>query len=230
MIYLFHGDDVGASRQALLDLRKNYPADAVSVFEAQDLDSDELLRVLDTPAMFSEKRLIILEGKPPQSVVNNPQLSVSGSATLAFWVREPLKASDKLLKWVRERDGEIRQFRERVPQHVFGFLDALGYKKRQKAFLELHRLLERGESPVYLLTMIVWQIRNLIRAKLSLAQRPKGINPYVLRKAQSQSKNFGEEELVLIFKNLLAAEKMLKTTSKDPVLLLDQLAYTITRR
>ena len=239
MLYLLHGEDISASRQALLDLKKDYSPDSISVFDAKKLDADEFVRVYETPALLSDRRLIVVEGKPPGKIPNpidpkDRRLRISqipnfpSTTDVVFWVGEELKSSNKLFKQVKELGGQIRHFKPVVPKHVFGFLDALGYKNKQKAFLELHRLLDQGESPVYLLTMIAWQIRNLLKVKLSIGGGPKPkMNPFVLRKAQSQVKNFEEEELVGIFHKLLEAEIALKTTQQDPKLVLDLLVNRI---
>ncbi len=227
MLYLLHGEDVGASREALLELKKSYSSDSISVFDAKKLGADEFTRVYETPSLLSDRRLVIVEGKTP-TIQPFSHLTVSSSTDVVFWLGEELKSSNKLFKQIKELGGQIRHFKPVVPKHVFGFLDALGYKNKKKCFLELHRLLDQGESPVYLLTMMVWQIRNLLRVKLYNEGGPKPkMNPFVLRKAQSQMKNFEEEELVGIFKNLLDAEVKLKTTQIDPVLVLDRLVSSV---
>ncbi len=229
MLILLHGENVGASRQALVDLKKNYSADSISVFDGKKFDEDKFARVCETPSMFSDRRLIVIEGKLPSSTISNQQLAISNDTDLVFWLGEQLKPSNKLFKQVRELDGQIRAFKSAIPKNVFGFLDALGYKNKEKSFLELHRLLDQGESPVYLLTMIVWQVRNLLRVKLHNDSGSKlKMNPFVLRKAKGQVKDFEEEELVGIFRNLLKAEVKLKTTSLDPVLVLDRVVDRIT--
>jgi len=228
MLYLLHGENVSASRQALLDLKKNYSSDSISVFDAKKLDADEFTRVYETPSMFADHRLVVIEGKVPSATIKQfDNLTISNTTDLIFWLPEQLKPSNKLVKQIKELGGQIRAFKPTIPKHVFGFLDALGYKNRQKSFLELHRLLDQGESPVYLLTMMVWQIRNLLSVKVTGSQGVKKMNPFVRRKAQSQVKNFEEEDLVGVFRKLLGAEVALKTTAQDPVLVLDCLVDRI---
>jgi DNA polymerase III delta subunit len=228
MLYLLHGENVGASRQALVDLKKNYAADSISVFDTKKFDEDEFARVCETPSLLSDRRLIVVEGKLPQSAISNQQLTISNATDVVFWLGEEVKPSNKLFKLVKSAGGQIRHFRPTIPKHVFGFLDALGYKNKQKSFLELHRLLDQGESSIYLLTMIAWQMRNLLRVKLYNGGGPKPkAAPFVLRKAKSQVKNFEEEELVEVFHKLLEAEIALKTTPQEPKLVLDMLVKTI---
>ena len=226
MLYLLHGENVSASRQALLDLKKNYSSDSVSVFDGKNFDEDEFVRVCKTPSLLSGRRLIVIEGKPPATCYL--LLATSSAADVVFWLGEELKSSDKLFKQVKELGGQIRNFREVVPKHVFGFLDALGYKNKKKAFLELHRLLDQGEAPLYLLTMMAWAARNLLNVKL---QNPnvKKMNPFVRRKTQVQAENFEEEELVGIFRKLLEVEVKIKTTQQDPKLVLDLLLDKIAK-
>ncbi len=230
MIYLLHGENLGASRQALLDLKKNYSSDSISAFDAKKIDVDEFVRVCETPSMLSDRRLVILEGKIQLSTINYPLSTIPSTTDLLFWVGEGLKPSNKLLKQVKELGGQIRVFKDVVPKHVFGFLDALGYKNEKRAFLELHRLLDQGEAPLYLLKMMVWEARNLLNVKCLPASGGSKLkmNPFVRRKTQSQVENFEEEELVEIFRKLLEAEVSLKTTQLDPVLVLDRLVGGIT--
>lgn len=224
MLYLLHGENLGASREALVELKRNYSSDSISVFDAKNFDTDEFLRTCETPSLLSDRRLIVIEGKLPSSAINNQQSTISNATDIVFWLGEQLKPSNRLFKLVKELDGQIRVFKPALPKHVFNFLDALGYKNKQKTFLELHRLLDQGESPIYLLTMMVWQVRNLLRVKLYNGGGPKPkMNPFVLRKTKSQVKNFEEEELVGVFHRLLEAEIKLKTTQLDPVLVLDLL-------
>ncbi len=231
MIYLLHGENLGASRQALLDLKKNYSSDSISAFDAKKIDVDEFVRVCETPSMLSDRRLIIIEGKiQPSALRLLSSLAPSSTTDVAFWVGEDLKSSNKLFKQVKELRGQIHHFKPAIPKHVFGFLDALGYKNEKRAFLELHRLLDQGEAPLYLLKMMVWGVRNLLNVKCLPASGGSKLkmNPFVLRKTKSQVGNFEEEELVDIFRKLLEAEVFLKTTQLDPVLVLDRLVGGIT--
>jgi DNA polymerase III delta subunit len=238
MLYLLHGENISASRQALVDLKKNYSADSVSVFDAKKFDADEFVRACETPSLLSDRRLLVVENKLPPATISRlfapsdsssanliqfNNLTIYPSIDLVFWLSEELKPSNKLFKLVKEAGGQIRRFRPTIPKHVFGFLDALGYKNKQKALLELHRLLDQGESPIYLLTMIVWQVRNLLSVKLAANGGPKPkMAPFVWRKTQGQVKNFREEEIVKAFRSLLDAEIQLKTSSIDPMLVLDR--------
>lgn len=227
MLFLLHGSDTSSSRQALLDLKKNYTPDSINVFDAKNFDPHELVRVCETPAMLSDRRLVILEGKFSLSTVNDQLSTVPPTTDLVFWTEEELKPSSKLVKLVRDSGGQIRLFKEKIPKHVFGFLDALGYKNKKKAFLELHRLLDQGDAPLYLLTMIVWQVRNLLRTQ-SAKGKVQSLHPYVFRKLKQQVKNFTADELSEIFRILLDAEVKLKTSRLDSVLILDQLVDKIT--
>ena len=229
MLYLLHGENVGASRQALIDLKKNYSPDSVSVFDAKNFDEGGFLRACETPSLLSDRRLVVVENKPPSSTIQQfNNLTIYPSVDLVFWLGEELKPSNKLFKQVKADGGQIRHFRPTIPKHVFGFLDALGYKNKQKAFLELHRLLDQGESPVYLWTMMVWEVRNLLKVQ-SAKGKVQNVHPYVLRKLQQQVRNFDEGELVKIFKRLLEAETALKTMQLDPVLVLDKLVSEVTQ-
>ncbi len=205
-IYLFHGENQPALRDALLELKKSYRE---TTFWEKDpfagkAEAGELALYLASPTFFgvgdsSEGRrgeLVVIEDLKLDYLDELISLARKGSKDIliAFADKIPIK---KLPKGGGLR---IRYFREEIPQNIFPFLDALGAKDRRKAFAEAHRLLREGEDVHFLLTMIFWQMRNLAQVKGGAV---RGLHPYVLGKLRRLEKNFGEEDLSRIFSLLL---------------------------
>ncbi|PIS12538.1 hypothetical protein COT70_00295 [candidate division WWE3 bacterium CG09_land_8_20_14_0_10_47_33] len=226
MIYLFHGENQPALRDALLELKKGYEE---AVFWEKDLpvahlpDGQgkggfaELSMYLASPTLFSQKslpagrrELVIIEEPPLAELSKLMELIKAGDKDVALIFAEKIPPE----KLPHDRQLKILYFREEVPKNAFPFLDALVAKDRKKAFAQAHRLIKSGEDVHFLLTMVVWQMRNLAKVK---GKVKKGFHPYVLEKLQRLERNFTEEELACAFSLLLKEDLNIKKGKGDAV-------------
>ena len=107
---------------------------------------------------------------------------------------------------------------------IFNLIDAMGYKNKNKALKLFKQYLEKGENENYVLSMFIYQIRNLIKVKTyefrrelsaNLHANKLGMHPYVFQKTRQQVKNFSFEELKKIYHRLLAIDLDIKTGKTD---------------
>jgi len=115
--------------------------------------------------------------------------------------------------------------------NVFEMVDALGRQDGRMAGRIYHQLLDMGEQPLMLLSMIVRQFRLMIQIK-ELAPRlltPEAIarelgqNPYPVKKIMQQARNFTMPQLRGIYHRLLEADVEIKTGRTEAALALDLL-------
>ncbi len=136
-------------------------------------------------------------------------------------------------KTIEESDIEIL-VRPKIETDVFKTVDAIAQKNKKLALKLIREHWQRGENEIYILSMILWQIRNLIRVKSSkhnkgyltfgLADRlakKLHLHPYVVEKTLAQSKKFTILELKKIYQNLLRADRKIKTGKIDPKIALE---------
>ncbi|OIO46108.1 hypothetical protein COX24_02295 [bacterium (Candidatus Gribaldobacteria) CG23_combo_of_CG06-09_8_20_14_all_37_87_8] len=97
--------------------------------------------------------------------------------------------------------------------NIFETIDSLAQKNKQKALTLLQKHLNKGESPLYLLSMFAYQMRNLILVKqfFSLGAFKLGINPFVFRKLALLRDNFSFDELKKFFFTLFEVDYKIKT-------------------
>ncbi|MBI5037574.1 MAG: DNA polymerase III subunit delta [Candidatus Kerfeldbacteria bacterium] len=114
-------------------------------------------------------------------------------------------------------------------ENIFHLTDALAARDGKLATRLLHDQFAAGAAPLYLLTMLIRQMRILLQVH-SLAQSEPhpatiahrlGIHPFVAQKAVRDVRKFQMEELVDVYRQLLDTDIALKTTSRDPRVLLD---------
>jgi len=130
----------------------------------------------------------------------------------------------KLLSYNRKITTENIEtlVQSQVESDIFKMIDAVGAKNLKVALKECQNLLENGEAELYILSMIVYQYRNLLIIK-DLQDRSKGnvnswalakkagMHPYVVQKTIVQAKNFSFEDLKKSYRTLLDFDLRMKT-------------------
>jgi DNA polymerase-3 subunit delta len=141
---------------------------------------------------------------------------------------------DKLLTYVGAERGVTEQDVELLVSYaqeanIFHMVDALGKRDTRRAMELMEQLLEGGQHPLYLLSMITRQFRILIQVKELLAKGTSpedirgllGLHPYVVRKSTSQAGNFSIQQLEAVYKQLHELDAAVKRGEIEPVLALN---------
>lgn len=108
--------------------------------------------------------------------------------------------------------------------NIFETIDAIAKKEKKKAIKLLKRHVEDGDSVPYLLTMIAYQLKNIISVKSS---KKVAMNPFVLSKSLSQANNFSIEELKALYEKVAFLDADIKTGRVNPEFALDLLVFDI---
>ena len=143
-------------------------------------------------------------------------------------------ASFKNNKTVRTEDIELL-VRSKIETDVFKTIDAIAEKNKKQALNLLHKHLEKGDPPLYLLSMINYQFRNLLIVKdfiekykpYDVILKKSGLHPFVVRKTYYQSQKFTFQELKKIFQKIFKVDLDIKTGRIQPEIALDLLIAEI---
>ncbi len=119
---------------------------------------------------------------------------------------------------------------------VFSLTDALKNKNPHKALQLLQNQLDHGEEPIKILGTIAWQFRVIWEVKhyqqknMPSGQIAKaiGINPFVVEKAIPHTRKFSTRQLRYSYSQLAQADRSLKSTSQDPVAVMQTLILRLT--
>ncbi len=112
--------------------------------------------------------------------------------------------------------------------NIFNTIDSIAEKNKQKAMLFIYDHLQKGDYPLYILTMIVYQFRNLIIIKdlidknipYNEVKSKSKLHPFVFQKSYRQAEKFTIKELREIFERLFEIDLKTKTGQLEPVLAL----------
>jgi DNA polymerase III subunit delta len=119
----------------------------------------------------------------------------------------------------------------KIENDIFATIEYLAQKNKEKALFLTHKHLEKGDSPLYLLTMINFQLRNLLIIKDLMDKKvpyyeiakKSGLHPFVVRKTYSQAEKFTFSQLKKIYQKIFQVDLSIKTGKIDPETALDLL-------
>ncbi|MFA5086589.1 MAG: DNA polymerase III subunit delta [Candidatus Paceibacterota bacterium] len=126
-------------------------------------------------------------------------------------------------KEIKEKDVE-EMVRPNYETNIFDTIDAIAIKDKKKAVELMKEHIEKGDSVLYLLSMIASQIRNIISVKSGSGS---GMHPFVLRKASYQARNFSMEDLKRIYRKITDLDFEIKVGKIDQDIALDVLISEI---
>jgi DNA polymerase-3 subunit delta len=118
---------------------------------------------------------------------------------------------------------------------IFELQNAIGRKDPKDAIKILERMLEVGQSPQMIIVMLtrfftqLWKLTDMRSRRSSDAEiaREIGVSPYFVKQIIEFRSNFDVQQIEENFKSLLEADTVLKSTSRDPRLVLDLLVLSL---
>ncbi len=121
-----------------------------------------------------------------------------------------------------------------VEQSIFELVEAMTAGRADVALAGYHRLLVRRESEIYILTMVQWQLRNLLLAKAAPGNmsppelaKAAGMSPYVAGKMATAQGRLHEEVLTEAYAAAADCEYDIKTGRLKAEVAVEQLIYRV---
>ena len=111
-----------------------------------------------------------------------------------------------------------------IETNIFKTIDAIASLNREAALRLLSQHLKNGDSPIYLLTMINYQFRNILVVKSLLRQnisfpmilKASRLNSFVAKKCYSLAGRFSFQRLKGIYSKILETDLKIKTGKVSP--------------
>lgn len=131
---------------------------------------------------------------------------------------------------ITDKDVELL-VRARIGGNIFSAIDALGLGNKSQAMKLLHDNMEKGEDPFYVMSMVVYQFRNMIKiaglknegagSEYEISRLTK-MHPFVIRKTLTQTRNFSFDKLKKIYEKLARFDRAVKTGKMEMKLAIDK--------
>ena len=118
---------------------------------------------------------------------------------------------------------------------IFELQNAIGRKDAKEAVKILERMLESGQSPQMIIVMMtrfftqLWKLSDLRSKRMPDQEiaREIGVSPYFVKQYVEFRSRFDVDQIERNFKSLLEADTVLKSTSRDPRLVMDLLILSL---
>jgi len=140
---------------------------------------------------------------------------------------------DKMISFKRgeliaESDVDLL-VKSKYDPNIFATIDALANRNKNLAYKLIHQHLEQGENEIYILTMFVYQFRNLLQIKSLIdgglspdgLAKKTGLHPFVIKKSWGMLKNFSLDVLKKIYERLSKLDIAIKRGRIEPQVALD---------
>lgn len=124
-----------------------------------------------------------------------------------------------------------------IQANIFELCEAIAAKSLSRAMQELVKLLQSGYAELYILTMIIYEYRNLLIIKDALLRSPKlnkwslsakvKLHPYVVGKTLPMAKKYSLDELKKKYEKILYFETAIKTGKIEPKIALELLVFDL---
>lgn len=134
----------------------------------------------------------------------------------------------KLKDKIELKDVELL-VRPKIETDIFKTIDAIAQKNKKRAITLIHKHLEKGDNPLYLLSMINFQFRNLLIIK-DLIEKHKSypvilkiskLHPFVVKKNWQLANQFTLNDLKKIYQKIFQIDLSIKTGKLKPEIALD---------
>lgn len=120
-------------------------------------------------------------------------------------------------------------------QSIFALSDALGTHQLGQALMVIERLLNQGEPPLIIFSMIVrhvrllWSVQQLVQSSADVPRLAKtlGVPVAVCKQLVSQCRQFSAEQLRRLYAAVLEADLTFKTSNKPPRAILEELVLQV---
>jgi DNA polymerase III delta subunit len=214
MIYLFHGDDLAKTREAIFNLISKANINTKLEIDLAQTTPDEIYTQVFAKDLFGGNRCLIIDiskmGKTDIVPYMEKIQDKPADLLLIIFTDKPLTKANALIKNTLKIPMKIYEFNKVVEGKTFNYVDALFTKDRKKAYKELN-LLEREDEDIFkILGAIQFSLRNILYIKFH-APQASSMHPFVKAKATSQSKKFEDDELKQLAEYIYDIEKGSKT-------------------
>lgn len=212
--------------------------------------SDKLVKFLKKQGKFQEFEPLRGQGlknwiKKEFAKYQNSIEPMALEKLVVFVGNDLWRLSQEIKKLVAFKNGEVIETKDvnllvqpKIEMDIFKTIDAIALQNKKQALNLVHKHLEKGDSPLYLLAMINFQFRNILIIKDLIEKRQpyysileqSNLHPFVAKKSYQQAARFTYPELKKIYQTIFQIDLDAKTGRVDPQAAIDlfiaQLGYS----
>ena len=222
--------------------------DIIVIYEGNEVDQRVKLFKTLAKAVKSQE-FVLLDTKNVKNWAQKEfercqqKINLDALALLLLYVGNDLwSLSSEIKKLVDFKNGVIIKkedvellVKPSLESDIFKTIDSIADQNRRQALILLHKHIDGGDDPIYLLSMITYQFRNLLIVK-ELAEKglmynsivkKSGLHPFVVKKNYFQCNHFSFAALRAIYQHIFQIDFDVKTGRIEPEAALDILVASL---
>lgn len=205
MLFVYHGNNVAARRQALGKLRsgllKKRPEAEIFEIDADGFSVERIEELTDGRGLFEEKYIIflfhVLSTDHGQEALME-RLEIMQAAEHVFvLIEEGLEKKHQ--KKIEKHAEAVQEFADQKATKdfkPFPLSDAYGKRDKRAAWIELQKARDAEQAAESIHGVLAWQTRLMLLAKECKTAEEAGESAYPFKKSQGFARNFTTDELV----------------------------------
>jgi len=205
----------------------------------------EFEALLEKPTMVYESKKFnnsaLKDWIDKEVATNKASISGTASSRLVSYCKDDLwRLSNEIAK-LAAYDKKITEenvdllVEKNIESDIFNAIECLAKKDKQKAVTIFYNQIASGKNVSYVISMIAFQFRNMLKIKDLLDKGVSGdlitkntkLHPFVVKKTLPTLKMYSFLDLKKIYQKLLEADIKTKTSKIDPLVILDDLILSI---
>ncbi len=219
MIYIVHGDDYPKSRRLIINQQKKISSNIKIERDLSNLTPKELYEAACSFDLFGNPPLLVVTLPPGKVAEIKDYLKIlkkiPKKTTVILLSEKKLGKTNRFIRSAPELKAKVIFNQKPSISNVFKFLDNLYIQNRKGTYKELESLIEENAEAFFILSMILYGLRNLVHAKF-LTGEFLAKSDFVKSKILKQAENFTREEVIGLFDFIYNTDKKIKTGQIQP--------------
>jgi DNA polymerase III delta subunit len=213
MLYFLYGTDTHKARAKLHDLldtlAKKRPDSEVFKITSENWSDVQFEELLLSQGLFDQKYIVVLdnvfEKKDAKEFVVD-RIEGTQTAEHVFLLLEG-KVDATTLKKIEKFTAKSQEFtkteNKKESFNIFSITDKLVQKDKKRLWISYVDLLGKGAGAEEIHGILFWQVKNMLLASKADSQKDTGLSPFVYKNALTGARNFTEQELAQMSKDLV---------------------------
>jgi DNA polymerase III delta subunit len=206
MLVVFSGTNHEKLSEARASLIKKYSDCDVIDLDDLNFSLEEFASLVSANNLFSKRALIflnrLLETDASDAIISRAN-SLEESENIFVVVEYALsKSAEKNLVAFAKTHETFDEVKKETRFNIFQITDAFGARDKKNSWVLLQKALREGISSEEILNILIWQVKNLLIASSAKDIKETGLAPFVFNKSKSYAKNFKNDELRNISRDL----------------------------
>ena len=201
MIYIVHGEDISKSR-IMIQNQQNKCGCTRQEMSISNITPEGLYEICCSNDLFGTPPFVVLDISSAGRINLEPYIEkiekIPEQTTLIILSNKQLTKTNAFIKNAGRLKAKLNLNELKPQSNIFKFVDAVFYKQRENAYLELSKLINDSVSSFEIIPMMFYGLRNVSTSKFNSPSYNKS-SGFIKNKAHSQSLLFSDQQLINIY-------------------------------